>query len=81
MPRPEPRTGSSSPRPTGSRATPWSAGVRHHDRVGIHLPKSVEMVIAVYGVLKAGAAYVPLDLKAPKATVERDRDGRPARRA
>lgn len=41
------------------------AGVRKGDRVAIHLPKSVEMVTAVYGVLRAGAAYVPLDPKAP----------------
>ena len=41
------------------------AGVRQGDRVAIHLPKSVEMVAAVYGVLRAGAAYVPLDPKAP----------------
>jgi amino acid adenylation domain-containing protein len=40
-------------------------GVRPGDRVGIHLPKSVELVAAVYGILKAGAAYVPLDPKAP----------------
>lgn len=40
-------------------------GVGHGNRVGIHLPKSVDMVAAVYGALKAGAAYVPLDPKAP----------------
>ena len=38
-----------------------SQGVRRGDRVGILLPKSVEQVIAVFGVLKSGAAYVPLD--------------------
>ncbi|MDP9342570.1 MAG: amino acid adenylation domain-containing protein [Actinomycetota bacterium] len=41
------------------------AGVRQGDRVAIHLPKGVETVAAVYGVLRAGAAYVPLDPKAP----------------
>jgi amino acid adenylation domain-containing protein len=45
------------------------AGVRPGDRVGIHLPKCVEMVAAVYGILKAGAAYVPLDPHAPTARV------------
>src|SRR5262245_48818952 len=40
-------------------------GVRPGDRVGIYLPKCVEMVVAVYAALKAGAAYVPLDPKAP----------------
>ena len=41
------------------------AGVRPGDRVGIHVPKRPEMVVAVYGALKAGAAYVPLDPLAP----------------
>jgi amino acid adenylation domain-containing protein len=40
-------------------------GVRRGDRVGLFLPKSVEAVAALYGVLKAGAAYVPMDPKAP----------------
>ncbi len=51
----------------GVASTLIAAGVRPHDRVGIHLPKGVEMVAAVYGVLKAGAVYVPLDPRAPKA--------------
>jgi amino acid adenylation domain-containing protein len=33
--------------------------------VGILLPKSLEMVVAVYGIMKAGGAYVPLDPQAP----------------
>jgi amino acid adenylation domain-containing protein len=40
-------------------------GVRPGDRVGILLPKCLEMVAAVYGAMKAGAAYVPLDPLAP----------------
>jgi amino acid adenylation domain-containing protein len=40
-------------------------GVARGDRVGIHLPKCVELVASVYGTLQAGAAYVPLDPKAP----------------
>jgi amino acid adenylation domain-containing protein len=40
-------------------------GVGKGDRVGIYLNKSVEAVAAVYGALKAGAAYVPLDPSAP----------------
>ena len=42
-----------------------AAGVRRGDRVGICLPKSVEAIAGVYGTLKAGAAYVPLDHKTP----------------
>jgi amino acid adenylation domain-containing protein len=40
-------------------------GVRAGDRVGIFLPKSVDGLVAVFGVLKAGAAYVPIDPKSP----------------
>src|SRR4051812_2992320 len=40
-------------------------GVARGDRVGLWLPKSLEAVIAIFGVLKAGAAYVPVDPAAP----------------
>ncbi|MEP7246628.1 MAG: amino acid adenylation domain-containing protein, partial [Gammaproteobacteria bacterium] len=40
-------------------------GVRPDDRVGIYINRSPEMVIAMLGVLKAGAAYVPLDTNYP----------------
>ena len=40
-------------------------GVARGDRVGILAPKSAAAVIAVYGALKAGTCYVPLDPKAP----------------
>ena len=42
-----------------------SAGVRRGDRVGIYVHKSLASVIAVFGVMKAGAIYVPLDVSAP----------------
>jgi len=42
-------------------------GVRRGDRVGLYLNKSIEAVISLYGVMKAGAAYVPLDAGAPAA--------------
>lgn len=36
-------------------------GIGAGERVGIHVPRSLEMLIAVLGVLRSGAAYVPLD--------------------
>jgi amino acid adenylation domain-containing protein len=43
------------------------AGVRRGDRVAIFLTKGLETVASVYGIMKAGAAYVPLDPQAPVA--------------
>ena len=43
-------------------------GVTAGDRVGIYIDKSIEALIAIFGILKAGASYVPLD---PLAPVER----------
>jgi amino acid adenylation domain-containing protein len=42
-------------------------GVAPGDRVGILARKSAPSVVALYGVLKAGACYVPLDPKSPAA--------------
>ena len=42
-------------------------GVAPGDRVGILAPKSAASVVAVFGVLKAGACYVPLDPRSPAA--------------
>ncbi|HEX4963095.1 MAG TPA: non-ribosomal peptide synthase/polyketide synthase, partial [Thermoanaerobaculia bacterium] len=40
-------------------------GVTPGDRVGLSLERSAGMVVAILGVLKAGAAYVPLDPSYP----------------
>ncbi len=42
-------------------------GVAPGDRVGILARKSAVSVVALFGVLKAGACYVPLDPKSPAA--------------
>jgi amino acid adenylation domain-containing protein len=42
-------------------------GVRPGDRVGLYLEKSLEAIVGIYGILKAGATYVPLDPDAPPA--------------
>jgi amino acid adenylation domain-containing protein len=41
-------------------------GVAPGDRVAILAPKSAAAVVGLYGALKAGACYVPLDPKAPE---------------
>lgn len=38
--------------------------------VGLCVPRSIEMVIAVIGVMKAGGAYAPIDPAYPRARVE-----------
>jgi amino acid adenylation domain-containing protein len=46
-----------------TRLARW--GIARGDRVGIFLPKSLESVGAIQGILRAGAAYVPVDALAP----------------
>jgi amino acid adenylation domain-containing protein len=43
------------------------SGVERGERVGICLPRRPEMLIGLLGVLRAGAAYVPLDASFPDA--------------
>jgi len=40
-------------------------GVGRGDRVGIYLHKSLESMVAVHGIVRSGAAYVPIDPLAP----------------
>jgi len=44
-------------------------GIQRGDRVGLYFPKAVESIVAMLGVLKAGAVYVPLDPHAPAKRV------------
>src|SRR5688500_4898169 len=39
--------------------------IQRGDRVGICLKKSVDAVASLFGIMKAGAAYVPVDPTAP----------------
>lgn len=43
-------------------------GVKKGDRIGIYMNRCLETSIAIYGILKSGCAYVPLD---PFAPIER----------
>lgn len=40
-------------------------GVGPSDRVGLYLNKSIEAVASIFGILRTGAAYVPVDPGAP----------------
>lgn len=42
-----------------------SKGILPGDRVGIYLRKSIDAVASIFGILKAGAAYVPVDPGSP----------------
>lgn len=47
-----------------------SHGIGPESLVGIALERSPQMIVAVMGVLKAGAAYLPLDPEYPQARLE-----------
>ena len=66
-----------------TRLARW--GVGRGDRVGLFLPKGLEAVAAIHGMLRSGAAYVPVDPTAPAAAGRghprrRRRQGRGRRR-
>src|SRR4029077_1235529 len=42
-----------------------ASGVRPRDRVGIYLHKSPSAIAGIFGIMKTGACYVPVDANAP----------------
>jgi amino acid adenylation domain-containing protein len=48
-----------------------NAGCVKGDRVGLFLPKSLEILIGMFGALKADCIYVPLDTSSPAARLAR----------
>ncbi len=46
-----------------------AAGIGAGSSVALFLPRSVDMIVAVLGVLRAGAAYVPIDPTTPKQRI------------
>lgn len=48
-----------------------ASGVSRGELVGIALPRSLDMLVAVLAVLRAGAAYVPLDPAFPEQRLSR----------
>ncbi len=47
-----------------------ATGVRDGDHVGVFLSRSADLVVAMLGVMRAGAAYVPLDPEYPADRIE-----------
>ena len=47
-----------------------SHGIEREARVGIWLDRSADMLLAMLGVLKSGASYVPLDIAWPRERVQ-----------
>ncbi len=54
-------------------------GVRPGDRVAVALPRGADLVLAVLAVLRAGAAYVPVDPRHPAPRIRRLLEGSAAR--
>lgn len=44
-------------------------GAKNGDRIGIYMPLSLSSVTSVFGILKSGACYVPIDPNAPPRRV------------
>lgn len=51
-------------------ATLSKRGVKTGDRVAIMLNKSIESVVSLFGILKTGAIYVPIDPQSPFARMD-----------
>ncbi|MEM9296750.1 MAG: amino acid adenylation domain-containing protein [Bacteroidota bacterium] len=45
-------------------------GAKPSDRVGILMSRSVEMIASIFGILKAGCAYIPIDPEYPAARIQ-----------
>jgi amino acid adenylation domain-containing protein len=44
----------------------WGNEIQRDTLVGIHVDRSLDMIVAILGILKAGAAYVPFDSSDPE---------------
>ncbi|MDQ1805499.1 amino acid adenylation domain-containing protein [Chryseobacterium sp. CKR4-1] len=46
-------------------------GIKPGDSVGVWYPRSMELPVAILGILKAGASYVPLDREMPEDRIRK----------
>ncbi|MFI9379981.1 non-ribosomal peptide synthetase [Kutzneria sp. NPDC052558] len=53
-----------------ARSGAIAAGCRPGDLIALRLPRSTDLVVAQLGVLRAGAAYLPIDAQAPQSRVD-----------
>lgn len=47
------------------------AGIQPGDCVGVWYPRSLELPVAILGILKAGASYIPLDREMPEDRIKK----------
>ncbi|MCO7224318.1 non-ribosomal peptide synthetase [Pleionea sp. CnH1-48] len=47
-----------------------AAGIKPDSLVGLHLPRSIDALISLWGILKAGAGYLPLDPSQPASRLQ-----------
>ena len=47
----------------------WKQGLEPNELVGVLLPKGTDQVIAVLGILEAGASYVPIEVSYPEERI------------
>ena len=45
-------------------------GIKQNDIIGIMLPRSLELLISILGVLKSGACYIPIDPTYPEKRIQ-----------
>lgn len=45
-------------------------GINRDDIIGVMVPRSLEMLIGIIGILKSGACYMPIDITYPKERIQ-----------
>ncbi len=45
-------------------------GIKQGDKIGLYMDRTIEMLAGMLGVMKAGCAYVPLDITYPKERIK-----------